>query len=196
MAISLLPIFWKSYLLPVRVLRCICNFQKGDGHAPGSHPEPLLLPASATHTQTPGVSVSHYPDPSHPTLAFAVCSCSLLQSWRSSATFLLWPGLLPMALCLAKVQLLNPGHWCSQSPLGHHSLPPCHLQMGVPKLAPWASGSLIATPVSLHPQRLFFKQRTHATRAAAVGRIPVTWTSNPGALRKETQVHTDSILQA
>lgn len=169
--------------------------------------EPLLLPASATHTQAPGVSVSHYPDPSHPTLALAICSCCLLQSWRPSATFLLWPGLFPVALCLAKVQLFNRGRWCSVTSgvlLQLHSfssLPLFHLQMGVPKLAPWAlgysggGGLLQHLLVSILNSYFFFKGWTNATRAAAAGRIPVTQTSNLGALRQETQVHADSILQ-
>lgn len=129
--------------------------------------EPLLLPASATHTPAPGVSVFHYPDPSHPTLALAICSCCLLQSWHPSATFLLWPGLFPVALCLAKVQLFNRGRWCSLSPLGsscsytasHHSL--CSTFRWEYRSwlrGPWVIVGGIATPVSFHTQLLFLLQ--------------------------------------
>lgn len=124
-----------------------------------------LLPASATHMQTPGVSVSHSPDPSQPTLAFAICSCRLPQSWR-----LLQPhscfDLDPFQWLSAwpSFQLFNPGHQCSVT-TGTltasqclvitkkipPTLPPSHLQMRVPYLDPWASvtGRFIATPVSL-----------------------------------------------
>lgn len=124
----------------------------------GESLEPKLLPASATHTQAPRVSVSHYPDPSHPTLALAICSCCLLQSWRPSATFLLWPGLFPVALFLAKVQLFNRGRWCSQSPLGYSGsyTASCHSLCSIFRYRSWLlgprviGGGVISPPVSLY----------------------------------------------
>lgn len=55
----------KLHLVHFVHLRYLWNFQKSDIL------ESVTQFASATHMQTPGVSVSHSPDPSHPTLAFA-----------------------------------------------------------------------------------------------------------------------------